>query len=312
MPQKIMPFLFILALCITTAQHGCYKGRTFSDGQPAHTALKGEAETSAPGGDIDYRGAKDVSNSYGWLSRMESGKAYAQDKPAEKQLVYNAEINVMVENYKSAEAKIKETADKAGGYVSDTRSSTNYEGKTEGSVKIRVPSAQFKETMKALAAMGEVKSQREWTEDVTEQYIDVTARIEAQKTLETRLMKLMDTPNSKLADLIAVESKLADVRSQIEQSQGKLRYLNNQIAFSTINVTLYEPSSVKAQKESIFRPIIWAAEQVGYVFFGSIGVLMLIIIGGLPWVFLIFFLAKWTLRKRKASQTSKEASVKEA
>lgn len=270
---------------------------------------KNSVESNAPQSlkNADISSARILEGGSGYLSKMTSSRdAYAENlKTSLQQLIYNAEIEISVKDFQKAEGEIKIIAEKAEGYIQDTKTFKKNDGKMHGTIKIRVPSDRFKEVLKSLSALGEVRSQREWTEDVTEEYIDVTARIENTKKLEERLLGLLDKKGATLTEIISVENKLTEVRTQIEQFEGKLRYLKSRINFSTITITIYEPQSALAEQESVFYPIIWAARQLGIVFFGSIGIFVIIVAGIVPWVLVILGIIKIVrFRRRKNNPQS--------
>ena len=239
------------------------------------------------------------------MSISTSSDAYAEDKSINIQkLIYNSEMEIIVKDFQDAENKIKSTAELFGGYIQETRSFKNEEGKFHGSLKIRVLSKNFREAITKLSTLGEVKSIREWTEDVTEEYIDVNTRIENAEKLEKRLLSLIENKDGKLPDIVSVETKLADVRTQIEQYKGKLRYLKNRLDFSTITISIYEPSSSLAKQESIFYPFAWAMKQLGTIFFGSLGVFVMIIAGLTPWIVVVFIIIKIVRYRRKKKSTN--------
>ena len=228
-----------------------------------------------------------------------------------RQLIYNADLEIKVDEFTDAEQAIKQKAETFGGYVAETSSQRNWEGKLNGSLNVRVPSKRFREALQAFAALGEVTRQREWTEDVTEEYLDVKARIASKRALEQRLLILLAERTAKLSDLVAVEEKLAQVRSEIEQAEGRMRYLKNRIEFSTITVALYEPSSERADEESVLQPLRWASEQVGKLFFGSIGVVLLITVGLAPWLVLAYVIVKIVITVRRKRRASKQVEDKQ-
>jgi len=74
---------------------------------------------------------------------------------------------------------------------------------------------------------------------VTEQFIDVEARLKTKKELEIRYKEILKQAKT-VQDIVSIESQIASVRSEIESMEGRLNYLKNQVAFSTLNVTYYE------------------------------------------------------------------------
>ena len=294
--MKHSRYLVPAALFALLLMSACYD---MDRSQPASTARKmaaGESYDNA--GASAYRGSSVAS-----LAKvLRTADAWAEDSDgSNKQLIYNAEISVSVKDYKTAETALKQNLEALKGYISETNAYTNSEGKLNGSIKVRVPAKAFRAAITDIEKLGDVQSLREWTEDVSEEYVDVQSRIVNQKALEARLLTLLDHPGAKLKDLVAVEDKLSQVRTQIEQLEGRLRFLQNRIAYSIITITLFEPSSAQADRDSVLAPLSWALNQVGTLFFGSIGVVLLGIVGLLPWLILIYLLIKIIrhLRRKK-------------
>ncbi len=88
--------------------------------------------------------------------------------------------------------------------------------------------------------LGQVTKIAEATDDVTEEYIDVEARLANSKRLEERIVELLEERSGKLADILEIERELARVRETIERIEGQLRYLSNQTSLATITIELRE------------------------------------------------------------------------
>jgi len=258
-----------------------------SSAAPAPPAASEMSEAKAPGGGGLEAAGPDLSKAV-----------------VERRLIYSSELELKVKQYAPAEQAIKQKAEEFGGYVAETSAQRNWEGKLNGTINVRVPAKRFREALDFFGSLGEVTRQREWTQDVTEEYLDVQARIANKRALERRLLGLLAQKTAKLADLVAVEEKLAQVRAEIEQAEGRMRYLKNRIAFSAITVSLFEPSSERADEESVLAPLSWAGEQMGRIFFGSIGVVLLIVVGLAPWAILAYVIVKTiiVLRRRKKAR----------
>ena len=76
---------------------------------------------------------------------------------------------------------------------------------------------------------------------MTEEYIDLEARLRAQRALEAQFLEIMKTAN-KVSDALEVQRELANVRSEIERVEGRRRFLENQSSLSTIKVVLQTPA----------------------------------------------------------------------
>ena len=80
---------------------------------------------------------------------------------------------------------------------------------------------------------------------MTEEYIDLEARIRTKKALEAQFLEIMKQAR-KISDAMEVQTQLAEVRTEIERLEGRRRFLENQSALSTINITLHTPTPVVA------------------------------------------------------------------
>jgi len=103
---------------------------------------------------------------------------------------------------------------------------------------LRIPQEAFGQLLPKLKELGEVAAESTNAEDVTDQYVDVSARLASAKTLEKRLLELAADRASGVEALLAVERELARVRGEIESSEGRLRQWNDQIAMSTLTLTI--------------------------------------------------------------------------
>jgi hypothetical protein len=111
-------------------------------------------------------------------------------------------------------------------------------------IEIKIPANQFDEVLAGLKPIGKLESVNVNAQDVGEEFVDVSARIENAKRLERRLIDLLATRTGKLKDVLDVEQELARVREEIERYQGRIRYLQAHAATSTLSVTVHEPVPV--------------------------------------------------------------------
>jgi hypothetical protein len=134
-----------------------------------------------------------------------------------------------------------QVAGRYGGYVQS--SSTSGTKVHSGSLTIRVPSASFQNAMTDLSRVGTVQSRSVSGQDVTNEYVDLNARLRTWETQEAVLLRLMKRATSVEATL-RVQANLQDVQFRIEQIKGQLRVLENQTDLATIDVSLHEPGAV--------------------------------------------------------------------
>lgn len=106
---------------------------------------------------------------------------------------------------------------------------------------LRVPAVAFDQAMAALRGLAkEVLAEQVTARDVTEEYSDLDARLRNLRAAETQLLALVEQA-ANVEDLLKVEKRLAEVRGEIEQLQGRLNVLENRIALATIHVLLHAP-----------------------------------------------------------------------
>ena len=118
---------------------------------------------------------------------------------------------------------------------------------------IRVPAERFDEVMDQLAGMaGQVLTRRETAEDVTEEYVDVQARLEAMKAARERLMKLMEQAAT-VEELLQAEQQLTQREAEIESLQGRLDFLTQSAKMSKIDISL-QPSALSQPLGVNWRP----------------------------------------------------------
>jgi hypothetical protein len=107
-----------------------------------------------------------------------------------------------------------------------------------------VPAERFDEALAGLTPIGKVESVNVSAQDVGEEYVDITARVENAHRLEARLIALLANRTGKLQDVLSVERELARVREEIERYEGRLRYLRTRVATSTLTIAVHERAPI--------------------------------------------------------------------
>jgi hypothetical protein len=157
-----------------------------------------------------------------------------------RKIVYNGWISLEVKNVDAAITQLENVANEFNGYPSSISVSKGEKIKT-GSITLRVPQTRFFDAIIRVEQIGEVKNKNVNSEDVSQQYIDLTARLENAQREEKILVDLMNKATD-VKDMIEIETELARVRGEIESYTGQLNFLENRIDYSSINVALSEPS----------------------------------------------------------------------
>jgi hypothetical protein len=139
---------------------------------------------------------------------------------------------------------LKELAARLGGYVANSGIEAGKSRQRQGVIEVKVPANRFEEVLSGLTPIGKLESVNVSAQDVGEEFVDVTARMDNAQRLERRLIELLATRTGKLNDVLAVEEALARVREEIERHEGRIRYLKAHTAMSTLSVTVHEPFPV--------------------------------------------------------------------
>jgi hypothetical protein len=170
---------------------------------------------------------------------------------ADRKIIRNAELTIETDTPTDNLRKITSIAEGQGGFVVTSEFKQNDGGpqtKPTQTVTVvaRVPSSQFSEALAQIRAVGgRVIQEKVSGQDVSEEYLDLEARIRSKKALETQFLEIMKQAK-KVSDALEVQSQLADVRTEIERLEGRRRFLENQSALSTITATLQMPAPLVA------------------------------------------------------------------
>lgn len=160
------------------------------------------------------------------------------------------------------------TASAHGGFVVSTRVDGG-EGARSGSIILRVPAERFERALDALHSLGTVEQELVSGQDVTEEFIDLEARLRHYEAQEAVLLNLMERAAT-VADTIRVQSELQGVQLEIERLRGRLRFLRDQTDLATIHVDLVEAGATAAPKNPFERAWENAADTFVAVLSGTI------------------------------------------
>jgi hypothetical protein len=175
----------------------------------------------------------------------------AQDSPpaeVNRKIIRNAELALETDSPEDGLRKIASIAESRGGFVVTSEVRQQGSGGSNDSkvvtVVARVPATQFETSVEEIRKIGSrVLQEKRTGQDVTEEYIDLEARIRTKKALEAQFLEIMKQAQ-KVSEALEVQRQLAEVRTEIEQLEGRRRFLENQSSLSTITVTLQPPVSM--------------------------------------------------------------------
>ncbi|WP_049900373.1 DUF4349 domain-containing protein [Halococcus agarilyticus] len=227
-----------LALLVVLAGCGGFSAGGGSDGGEAASAGGGGGDQSAG----SSGGADSLANTAGG-SAADTGGNNGQALQANRAIVKTAHVRLEVENFSTARGNITSATRRLGGYVGASSESTRGENgnRTAGQVVLRVPSRNFSALYDRVQATGTVLSANTNTSDVTEQLVDLEARLENLRAQRQRLRNLYENASDTEA-VLKVQERLSNTQSEIERLEAQLQSLENRITLSTITVELTEPA----------------------------------------------------------------------
>lgn len=200
----------------------------------------------------------------------------------ERKVIETVHLELRVDSVDVVATQLPTAVATAKGYVADSHV---MQSQHIGEWTVRIPNEELPRFLDVAKSWGVLLSQRATAEDVTEQFIDVTARLSAKKVEEERLLKLLTEGTGTLADVLAVEQQLQRVRQEVEQAQGRIKYLEHATTFATVHIRVQELFGVSW---SDGQPL---TSQIGVVFRSSINVLLLmargmvlVAIALIPWL----------------------------
>jgi hypothetical protein len=161
-------------------------------------------------------------------------------------VIRNGDVSVQVDSVELAMDRLRQLASALGGYVGNVSTHTGEHEVRSATLELKVPAARFDDAMSGMAPLGKVERSTAMAQDVGEEFVDLTARVENARRLEARLVALLAQRTGKLEDVLAVERELARVREEIERYEGRLRYLSSRVATSTIVATVHEKMPIVA------------------------------------------------------------------
>jgi hypothetical protein len=157
--------------------------------------------------------------------------------PSDRMVINSAYLALVVDDVSASLAQITNLTAAFGGYVVN---SNVYEEQNRliGNISFRVDSARFNEALQALRDLAvDVRSEQTSGEDVTEEYVDLDARHRNLEASEAQLLELMKQAGT-VEEILKVQQELVATREQIEQTKGRLQYLEQSSSLAYINASL--------------------------------------------------------------------------
>ncbi|WP_379131810.1 DUF4349 domain-containing protein [Paenibacillus sp. sgz500958] len=239
-----------------------------------------------------------------------------------KKLIYKANLNMEVEEYGKAQTEVRNLVTLAGGYIIEfTENMSEYE--QGGTFILKVPASGFSPFLNNLEKVKHESLQRSIQgQDVSEEYVDLESRLKAKVLMEIQYTEFMKKA-TKSSDLVAFANELGTIQESIEQIKGRMRYIDQNVSFSTVELRLYQTDeSVRAEKKIEQGPLM---ERASDALNGSLNVLstlfqwlVVILAAALPvligaaMIFAIVLLVRKNTRTRRGHRDEHSRQIRQA
>jgi hypothetical protein len=222
------------------------------------------------------------------------------DPPLERKIIFNGHLELVVKDFDAARAEVAALIDAHKGYFAKSEVVGDAGTKRTGTFTIKVPAEKFQATVDALTKLGVATRNSTDSQDVTEEFVDVSARVRNLKAEEEVLNRLLRDAAGRLEDLFKIREQVRQNREQIERAEGRLKALAALAAMSTVVLTVREEANY-------VPPTVAAAPtfggRVGAAFGESVGLLrsaaewvVVALVAAAPWLPLAA-VAGWLLRR---------------
>jgi len=146
-------------------------------------------------------------------------------------------LTIQVNDVKAASDQAAQLASSFNGYVA---SSSFDNSEPSASIVMRIPEANFSSAMRSIARLGVVKAQSVSSNDVTDQYVNLQAQLDAYTTEEATLLRILNSSTT-VNDALDTENAIQNTQAQINYLEGQLLVMQRLVAFATINLDLTQP-----------------------------------------------------------------------
>ncbi len=179
------------------------------------------------------------------FSRIE-GNVDKQSVDAGKKIIRTASANIQVENLEKSIESFTALASAFNGYVQSSNSYDSY-SQLNGDLQIRVPAENLDSLLKRVFNEAiYVQSKNISSRDITEEFVDTEIRLKNKKAVEQQYLEILKSAKT-IKEILQVQNELRVIREEIESKEGRLKYLRNQVSYSTLSLSAYQLKESVAQ-----------------------------------------------------------------
>jgi hypothetical protein len=310
---------FVAAVLVVSAMAGCagagmnQSTKSPDVGSARRSLSSAPAAQAAPG----YAGAPSDGGASS-PAQSSAAKSTASSPIASRMVIRSGSVRLRVDKAPDAVTKLRALAKRFGGVVAELQLATDTGGDGSpqplaeksgavgtglpfsASLTVLVPVAKFDDFRAEASKLGAVLSESTSDSDVTQQHVDLKARLDSAKVEEARLRTFFDDAKS-VNDMLSVEHELARVRADIESMTAQLATLERQAAMSTLVIELVEPQPIVRPSSGIDWGFGDALTTGVQAMVSLLKAALVFVVATAPvWILVIalVLLARWRLRVR--------------
>ena len=197
---------------------------------------------SGGGASKDFEALEAPSASYEMSPEMDD--ISENNQVQEQKIIKTARLAFETKDVEATHKKILQLASQYKGLVQNDNSGKDY-NRIYKNMTVRIPTENFQQFIDGISEGVAYFDQKDISrQDVSEEFVDLEARLKAKRVLEERYLELLKKAN-KVEEMLQIERELSTIREEIEAKQGRLQYLQSQVSMSTVNIEFYKTSCVK-------------------------------------------------------------------
>jgi anti-sigma factor RsiW len=216
-----------------------------------------------------------------------------------------ASMNLVIAKLDAARASLEKLLARHHAFASEMTLDQSNDASASLNATLQVPSAELDATLSDLRGLGRVSTESQGGEDVSDQHVDLAARLHNARESEERLLDILRTRTGKVSDVLAVEEQISQTRGEIEQMEAQLANLDKRVTYASIKLQMAEEYKAPAAANGSVILRLRNAVVSGYrdaldsllalaVFLLSAGPTLLI------WAFILFWPARAIWKRRGA------------
>jgi len=248
-------------------------------------------------GEADYAYDNEINEMVFEEATSSKGIMVASPREADQKIIKTSYLRFETQDLDKTYNQVIQFVKQNQGFVQNDNSNKSH-NQMSRNLEIRIPTKNFQKTIDSISNhVAFFDTKRISARDVTEEFIDLEARLKAKGTLEKRYLELLSKANN-VKEMLEIERELSNIREEIEAKQGRLKYLQTQVSLSTLNIEFYKVD-VETGVAASYGSKMWNAIKSG---FNGISLFFLGILHVWPFIILLiiagFIIKRWIDKKK--------------